>query len=457
MLEHQRNALISKFLHLTKERTTLLNKVQFPTTPNPTRYVDPVSKYMLSRIDSANEPKIIIAMSSGVDSSVCAGLFKLLGFNNIQGVYMQNWGGAASADGEEGKCWEKDWRDVQGLGKFLDIPVEKVDFQKEYWCDVFQPMVESYEHGTTPNPDLGCNKYIKFGKLVHYLDQEYENYYLVTGHYSRIMYSVLNSVRKPALFKAFDSTKDQSYYLSQIDGAKVLRKVLFPLGNLKKSEVREIANMMTLPTAAKKDSQGICFVQNSQSKGNFTKFLANYTTEESGNIVSFENGDTTKKHVWGKHKGMWSYTIGQRIRIPIPQIEPFKGQWFVSRKLKETNEIVIVKGKDHPSLFRDTVLIKDFQFMNADETDECDFSLSELEKRIDDKSRQNLNIKYRSLHSEPIKVLSLDRFMTLNDEKRDVIVKLKLETSQRAITPGQYCCLYDEAKVIGCGTIMEGE
>ena len=136
------------------------------------------------------------------------------------------------------------------------------------------------------------------------------------------MYSVFNKRQTPALFKAFDSTKDQSYYLSQIDGTKVLHKVLFPLGNLKKTEVREIANIMKLPTAAKKDSQGICFVQNSQSKGNFTKFLANYTSEESGDIVSFESGDTANKRVWGQHKGLWSYTIGQRIRIPIPQVGP---------------------------------------------------------------------------------------------------------------------------------------
>ncbi|KAH3901077.1 tRNA-5-taurinomethyluridine 2-sulfurtransferase SCDLUD_002552 [Saccharomycodes ludwigii] len=398
-------------------------------------------------------------MSSGVDSSVCAALFAKSGiYKNVKGIYMQNWGQDSEPEllinDHNRPCYEKDWKDVMKVADFLQIPVEKVNFSNDYWLDVFEPMIENYELGLTPNPDIGCNRYIKFGKLIDYLDNKYkdEPYYLVTGHYARVLESSSNG-NKYDLYRGYYRKKDQSYYLSQINGS-ILSKLILPIGHLTKPEVREWANLMNLPTANKPDSQGICFVNNSQSKGNFSKFLESYISDSKskksngGNIITIDP-ETGAKKVWGQHNGLWSYTIGQKINhISLPQGDPkYKGQWFVGKKLKNTNEIVIVKGRNNPSLFHNIVKVKDFEFIHK-HSNFADF--------LSTYSIDNLNIQYRSLQTPNIKIENLKLLESVDsNNKQDTVIEVTLKDKQRAMVPGQYCCIYENDKVIGSGIITE--
>lgn len=377
--------------------------------------------------------KIIIAMSSGVDSSLCAALFS--SFPNVQGIYMQNWAhNQLNEDHEQEPCYEKDWKDVVSVAKHVNIPVERVNFEKDYWIDVFEPMLEQYNLGYTPNPDIGCNRFVKFGSLRKLLDKRFgeNNYWLVTGHYARVLRTINNE--NSDLLKSYYLPKDQSYYLSQID-SNFLSRLLLPIGNLTKPEVRKYANEVKLPTAKKADSQGICFVNNSQH-GSFRNFLKHYLPNSKGNIITI-NEQTGEKKVWGTHNGIWSYTLGQKIGLSMPQGDPnYQGTWYVSDKNFKTNEICIVRGRDHPSLYSDELFVNQFIPMG---------SRSEIEQQIRDSVKMGkLTIQYRSLQ-EPIKVIHYK--MTSNR------FRLKLNTKQRAIAPGQYCCFYYNEKVLGSGVI----
>ncbi|AQZ11530.1 SLM3 (YDL033C) [Zygosaccharomyces parabailii] len=373
---------------------------------------------------------VIIAMSSGVDSSLSAALFAGH-FPKARGVYIQSWGKSQSlTDPRLEPCYERDWKDVCRVAQHLNIPVDKMNFEKDYWLDVFEPMLENYNQGMTPNPDIGCNKFVKFGKLRQVLDQTYgaRNYWLVTGHYSRILNSLNDD--KPHLLRSFYTCKDQSYYLSQIN-ADYLSQLIFPIGHLTKPEVRQLAAVAGLSTATKPDSQGICFVNNSQH-GKFKHFLRHYLPDSVGNIITVDENE--QKRIWGKHTGLWSYTIGQKVGISMPQGDPrYAGAWYVSEKLHDSNEIVIVKGRDNPALYKDVLYVSNIVPMDRN-------FRSLLEEGI---SNQNLFVQYRSLQ-EPVPLISCDFSHQL---------VIKLARPQRAIAPGQYCCFYLNNRVMGSGTI----
>lgn len=383
---------------------------------------------------------IVIAMSSGVDSSVAATLFADQ-YPNARGIYMQNWSKSQSlTDPQKEPCYERDWKDACKVANHLNIPIERVNFEQDYWIDVFEPMLEGYREGLTPNPDIGCNTFLKFGKLRQTLDERYgkENYWLVTGHYARIME---NEREKNAhLLKAFYSEKDQSYYLSQIN-ADILPQLLFPVGHLTKPEVRKFAESAGLPSASKPDSQGICFVNNSQH-GKFKNFLEHYLLDSMGDIVTIDQ-DTGAKRKWGEHKGLWSYTLGQKIGLSMPQGDPkYTGTWYVSEKVKETNELVIVRGGDNRALFKDTLRVINFKSL-------CP-NIEQMRSSIDlGVSNGTLTMQYRSLQ-KAVSVVSCT-FTNAND------VKLKLSDNQRAMAPGQYCCLYLGDRVLGSGVISHTE
>lgn len=379
---------------------------------------------------------VIVAMSSGVDSSVAAALFAGE-FPNTRGVYMQNWSESQSLD-DPGKepCYERDWRDVNRVAKHLNIRVDKVNFEQDYWIDVFEPMLRGYNEGSTPNPDIGCNKFVKFGMLREWLDEKYGtgNYWLVTGHYARVMqemdgkglFHLLRSIYRP---------KDQSYYLSQINST-VLSSLLLPIGHLTKPEVRDLAKYAGLPTAEKPDSQGICFVNNSQH-GKFKNFLKHYLPSSPGDIITVDP-QSGAKTTWGRHDGLWSYTIGQKVGISMPQADPnYQGTWFVSEKLRDTNEILIVRGRDNPALYSDTIRIENFS------------SLGPREDTIN--AFQNtgaLTLQFRSLQV-PVQIKSCK----LNRSADNLDITIHLASKQRAITPGQSCCLYIDDRVLGSGPI----
>ncbi|SCW01587.1 LAFE_0E02938g1_1 [Lachancea fermentati] len=376
---------------------------------------------------------VIVAMSSGVDSSVAAALFA--GFPNARGVYMQNWSKSQSLnDPSKELCYERDWKDVCKVGSHLNFPVERVNFEQDYWIDVFEPMLKQYECGYTPNPDIGCNRFVKFGKLREHLDAKLGpgNYWLVTGHYARVMKATQTG--EAHLLRSFYPEKDQSYYLSQIP-ASILPQLLMPVGDLTKPEVRQFAHELQIPTADKPDSQGICFVGNSQH-GKFNKFLEHYLPSQKGNIITIDP-ESAEKTVWGEHEGIWSYTVGQKVGISMPQGDPrYQGAWYVGEKLLDTNEIVIVRGRDHPVLYRNFLELKNFMPLGDQDTTRQVVNQSMLDGKV--------SIQYRSLQT-PIRVKNLQ----WNAEK----MTLLLEKSQRAMAPGQYCCVYINDRVLGSGII----
>ncbi|RCK63557.1 Mitochondrial tRNA-specific 2-thiouridylase 1 [Candida viswanathii] len=362
---------------------------------------------------------VIVAMSSGVDSSVCAALFQH--YKNVHGIYMANWSQTAT-------CTERDWRDVQKLCQDLKMDCERVNFEHEYWNDVFLPMIEKYQNGLTPNPDIGCNKYVKFGKLVEYLNEKYvgKKWWLVTGHYARIMKH--NETGEFHLLRGLSRRKDQSYYLSSIPSS-ILSKVILPIGHYTKPEVRELAKKFDLHTASKPDSQGLCFVNPGQS--NFRDFLNEYIPPNPGNIVT-EDGK-----VWGKHRGLWHATIGQRSTVSMPQGNPeYQGVWFVSERDIEKNELVIVKGTDNPKLFKQTVVITDLEWLCPKQKVLAMLSLGS----------HDIQFQYHSLlPSVPVK--------NIRDEGDKLIIELAKPV--RALAPGQGGILYNDNRVLGGGMMSK--
>ena len=279
---------------------------------------------------------VVIALSGGVDSAVAALLLKQQGYRVI-GMFMKNW----NEEDESGCCtWEKDYQDVIHVCDVLDIPYYTVDFSKEYWDRVFSRVLEDFKAGHTPNPDVLCNKEIKFKAL---LDKALEigGDYLATGHYCRNM--VVDG--KHCLVKGLDDNKDQSYFLYTIK-EEILQKVLFPIGGMVKEQVRLLATEHDLAVADKKDSTGICFI----GERNFKEFLTNYIEPTPGN---FEN---VKGEVVGRHDGTAFYTIGQRRGLKIGG----QGEaWFVIDKDVERNVVVIDQGHNHPALYRQKLVAKD--------------------------------------------------------------------------------------------------
>lgn len=381
---------------------------------------------------------VVIAMSSGVDSSLAAALYQ--SFPNARGVYMRNWNSQNQDESNKSKnCDEQDWKDACAVADHLNLPIDLLNFEKDYWIDVFEPMLKAYECGVTPNPDVLCNRFIKFGKLVETLDKKYGdgNYWLVTGHYSRVLQNV--QTNEFELLRGIHHEKDQSYYLSQVK-PNILSEVLLPIGHLKKDEVRSMALEVGLPSASKPDSQGICFVNNSQH-GKFKNFLMEYLPSQPGDIITIDEKDGSKR-IWGQHEGLWSYTIGQKIGISMPQADPaYKGTWFVSDKLKDSNEIVIVRHRDNASLYKRTVELQDFIPLVGN-------NFVSFETILEDElARGKLFMQYRSLQN-PVPVIKLEY------NKAKSTIQLGLGEDQRAMAQGQYGCLYGGSRVLGSGTII---
>lgn len=400
----KRFSLIVSRRHLSFTNFQKLNA--HPTLPEPFAYPQAVPQA---------EDDIIIAMSSGVDSSVTAALYASQ-YKNVKAIYMANWSQTA-------KCTEGEWTDVQRVCEKLKIPCQRVNFEKEYWNEVFMPMIELYEQGLTPNPDLGCNKYVKFGKMIEHLSLQYADkstkWWLATGHYAR----VVPSEKGARLLKGYDANKDQSYYLANIPN-KVLSNVLMPLGHYTKPQVRKMAQELELHTATKPDSQGLCFVSPEHSK--FRDFLNEFIPPKPGNIIT-EDGK-----VWGEHQGLWHATIGQKLGISMPQGDPnYKGIWFVSEKRVDTNELVIVRGGNNEKLFKSGLKASDWEWMGDG---------------VDAIENGNLLLQYRSLQ-EPAVVKSL----TVDGDK----LTFELTEKQRAMAPGQNVVLYDKYRVIGSGMLLE--
>lgn len=278
------------------------------------------------------EKSVVVGMSGGVDSAVAAFLLKEQGFN-VQCVFMKNW----EDDDDEFYCSsEEDYSDALQVCDLINLPLHSVNFSKEYRENVFSYFLAEYKSGRTPNPDILCNKEIKFKFFLDYaikLGAEK----IATGHYAKIKYS--NG--KFNLFKGIDTHKDQSYFLYLLE-QKELSKAIFPLGDIPKEEVRKIANANNFPNHDKKDSTGICFI----GERDFKSFLQQYLPAQPGDIV------TSDGKVVGQHDGLMYYTLGQRKGIGVggghgTTEEP----WYVVKKSLGNNQLIIGQGHGHPDLY----------------------------------------------------------------------------------------------------------
>ena len=356
--------------------------------------------------------KVVLGMSGGVDSSVAAILLKEQG-DDVIGVFMKNW----EEKDDNGVCLsEEDYKDVIAVAEQLEIPYYSVNFVKEYWDKVFTYFLNEYKRGRTPNPDVMCNKEIKFRAFLDYAMKIGADY-VATGHYARIIHEEKDGNIKSVMLRGVDDNKDQTYFLCQLNQEQ-LEKVLFPLGSYTKPQIREIAEKYNLKTAKKKDSTGICFI----GERNFNEFLSKYLPAKKGNIVN------TEGKILGRHNGLMYYTIGQRKGIGIGNTKEGTGEpWFVVDKDLEKNELVVTQG-DNSVLYSKGLIATDFNFINKDE---ITFPL-------------NCTVKYRYRQDDSKAVIN-----KLNENEYEVI----FDKPQKAVTLGQIVVAYNGEKCLGGGVI----
>ena len=353
---------------------------------------------------------VVVGISGGVDSSVAAILLKNQGYNVI-GLFMRNWDSTLNNDFlgnpnlNNNICpQEEDYNDAVKVCKKIGIPLHRIDFVKEYWNYVFTYFLDELKKGRTPNPDVMCNKYIKFDMFAKKA-RELGADYIATGHYARMI--------DGKLYKGKDLNKDQTYFLSQVSKEQ-LKNVLFPVGELEKSEVRKIAHEYDLITADKKDSTGICFI----GERNFKHFLENYLPNNPGDIVDIETGK-----VLGKHVGLMYYTIGQRRGLNIGGT---KDRLFVVKKDLNKNILYVASGDENKYLISYTAIIEDVNL------------LDELPSECMAKFR------YRQKDNKV--------FVT---KLEDGNLLVKYPDGVRAVTPGQACVFYNGDECLGGGIIKE--
>ncbi len=354
--------------------------------------------------------KVVVGMSGGVDSSVAALLLKNQGYEVI-GLFMRNWD--SLADGEfngpttqSGICpQEEDYNDAKAVCDKLGIPLYRKDFVKEYWDYVFSYFLDELKKGRTPNPDIMCNKYIKFDMFAQEARKLGADF-IATGHYAKI--------KDGKLLRAKDKNKDQTYFLSQVSKEQ-FENVLFPLGNLEKPEVRQIAEKSGLITARKKDSTGICFI----GERNFTNFLKNYLPNQPGEVVNIETNE-----IIGQHIGLMNYTIGQRRGLNIGGTED---KMFVVGKDLEKNVLYICLGEDNDYLISDSCIVDNLNFIGDSNITKCSAKFRYRQQDID---------------------VELER---INDDE----ILVKYPQGVKSVTPGQACVFYSGEECIGGSIIKE--
>ena len=392
--------------------------------------------------------KVVVALSGGVDSSVAAYLLKDQGYDLI-GLFMKNWHDESVTISDE--CpWLEDSNDAMLVAEKLNIPFQVVDLSKDYKEKIIDYMFDEYSKGNTPNPDILCNREIKFDVFLD-VALSLGADYVATGHYSRIKKNHNNeNIIKYELHSGLDNTKDQSYFLCQLNQNQ-LSKILFPIGDLTKAEVRKIAKKNNLVTAEKKDSQGLCFV----GKVSLPDFLQQKLKKKKGNVIEIPGDsklyDKQKKFIdenerllsltdeidytlsdgkiIGKHDGAYYYTLGQRKGLAIGG---YKDPLFVISTNTQTNEIFVGEGKNHPGLIKKALKVKysDVNWVNDD------YNFENLAV---------LKLKARIRYRQKLQKISVYKHLDY--------LFVEFEDFQSAVTKGQFLAIYDNSQLIASGVI----
>ena len=350
---------------------------------------------------------IFVGMSGGVDSAVAALLLRQQGYQNVTGVFMKNW----DEKDEQGICSAtQDYDDVRRICNVLDIPYYTVNFEKEYWDRVFQIFLEEYRYGRTPNPDILCNREIKFAAFLDFALRNGADC-LATGHYAGV--DCIDG--RYRLLKAADQSKDQTYFLAALS-QKALSHAMFPLAGLQKKEVRALAEKYGIPVAKKKDSTGVCFI----GERNFKQFLSTYLPAQPGEIKT-SDGKTV-----GKHDGLMYYTLGQRRGLGIGGGGTGE-RWFVIQKDLENNILYVQQGEGKELLSRH-LIVKSINWIRQEMGEELYCSAKVRYRQSDQKCR-------------------------INRISSGYIVEF--EQMQRAVTPGQWIVLYNQNECLGGGVIEQ--
>ncbi len=353
---------------------------------------------------------IIVGMSGGVDSSVAALLLIQAGYR-VEGLFMKNW----EEDDEPGYCAAaEDLADAKAVCEVLEIPLHKVNFSADYWHRVFSHFLDEYQAGRTPNPDILCNKEIKFRAFLDYARQLGADG-IATGHYARIG----RDGASYTLLAGRDANKDQTYFLYTL-GQEQLSKSLFPIGELEKPRVRELARAHGLPVFAKKDSTGICFI----GERRFRDFLQTYLPARPGEIVDPEGNQL------GEHQGLMYYTLGQRQGLGIGGVhDAGEAPWYVVDKDMAHNRLIVAQGHDHPLMHHRGLEAQDLHWVSGEAP------------------REAFSCRARIRHRQPLQACRVE-------PHADGRVRVLFDEAQRAIAPGQSVVFYQEDRCLGGGIIV---
>jgi tRNA-uridine 2-sulfurtransferase len=357
---------------------------------------------------SPAEGTVIVGMSGGVDSAVAALLLRDAGYS-VQGLFMSNW------EDDDGYCTTaRDFQDARRVCDILGLALHRVSFAEQYRERVFSHFLREYAAGRTPNPDVLCNREIKFGICLEYM-QRLGASWIATGHYAQIRHASPH----PELLKAVDSAKDQSYFLHSV-AVSALSKTLFPLGLLHKAQVRRLAHAAGLPVFDKPDSTGICFI----GERPFQEFLSQHLRTEPGPI------ETAEGRIVGEHAGLALYTLGQRSGLKVGgRAGAAAAPWYVADKVVPRNALIVVQDQNHPLLLSDSFSVEQMHWINPG-----DASLQPIECMVKTRYRQNdLGCSLRAGGDESWSV-ALDR-------------------PARSVTPGQYAVFYRGERCLGGGII----
>lgn len=354
--------------------------------------------------------RVVVGMSGGVDSSVVAALLKDQGYD-VVGVFMKNW----DDTDEFGVCTAtEDYKDVAKVASAIGIPYYSVNFEKEYWDRVFTYFLDEYKKGRTPNPDVMCNKEIKFKAFLDYA-LELGADYVATGHYVQVDRDENNVVH---MLRGADDNKDQTYFLSQLSQAQI-EKVMFPIGHMQKAEVRAIAEVKGLATAKKKDSTGICFI----GEKNFKEFLGNYLPAKQGRMMTYDGVDM------GAHAGLMYYTIGQRKGLGIGGQKNSDEPWFVVGKDLATNTLYVGQGEDNEHLYATHLEASDVNFI----------------------TNQDRGLEFHA--TAKFRYRQKDTGVTIKLNADKTLATVIFDQPVKAVTPGQAVVFYDGAECFGSAII----